>query len=76
MKRVMNAPINTFFDVTPVGKILVRFSSDLEAFEGGLMWSAVWLGCCLARGTIIVLILARSSIFNIFAVLIVVYLYY
>ena len=39
MYKVMNAPVNTFFDVTPVGKILVRFSKDLEVFKGGLFWS-------------------------------------
>ena len=38
MKKIMNAPINTFFDITPVGKILVRFSSDLEVFKEGLFW--------------------------------------
>ena len=27
--QVMNAPINTFFDVTPVGTIMNRFSKDL-----------------------------------------------
>ena len=39
MSKVMNAPVNTFFDVTPVGKVLVRFSKDLEVFRGGLFWS-------------------------------------
>ena len=39
MKKVMNAPINTFFDVTPVGKIIVRFTRDLDVFKGGLFWS-------------------------------------
>ena len=39
MKKVMNAPINTFFDVTPVGKIIVRFTKDLDVFKGGLFWS-------------------------------------
>ena len=38
MKKIMNAPINTFFDITPVGKILVRFAKDLEIFKGGLFW--------------------------------------
>ena len=39
MMKVMNAPVNTFFDITPVGKILVRFSKDLEVFKGPLFWS-------------------------------------
>ena len=39
----MNAPINTFFDITPVGKILVRFSKDLEIFKGAFFWCIIHL---------------------------------
>ena len=28
--RVMHAPINTYFDVTPIGRILNKFSKDLN----------------------------------------------
>ena len=31
--KVMNAPINTFFDVTPVGTIMNRFSKDLQVLD-------------------------------------------
>lgn len=31
--KIMNAPINLFFDVTPIGKILNRFSKDLDTLE-------------------------------------------
>lgn len=31
--RVMNAPINLYFDVTPIGRILNRFSKDLSVME-------------------------------------------
>jgi len=30
IKGVLNAPINLFFDVTPTGVIINRFSKDLE----------------------------------------------
>lgn len=33
IKRVMCAPINLFYDVTPVGQILNRFSSDLSFLD-------------------------------------------
>ena len=36
LTKVMNAPINLFFDVTPVGKIFKRFSDDIHVFNGGI----------------------------------------
>ena len=36
LTRVMNAPINLFFDTTSLGRITVRFSNDIEIFKGGL----------------------------------------
>ncbi|OQS01824.1 ATP-binding Cassette (ABC) Superfamily, partial [Thraustotheca clavata] len=35
-KKVLGAPVNTFFDVTPVGRILNRFSSDLDQVDSQL----------------------------------------
>ena len=33
LKRIMHAPVNTYFDVTPSGVILNRFSKDLQQVE-------------------------------------------
>ncbi len=33
ISKVMNAPINLYFDVTPVGRILNRFTKDLSVAE-------------------------------------------
>jgi ABC-type multidrug transport system fused ATPase/permease subunit len=33
IEKVMSAPVNLFFDVTPIGKILNRFSRDLEILD-------------------------------------------
>ena len=38
--RVIRAPINLFFDVTPIGKLLNRFSSDLKELQWGIMHNA------------------------------------
>jgi len=42
LKRVMNAPNNLFFDVTPFGKLLSNFTSDMRRcgpeFYGYLDW--------------------------------------
>lgn len=32
LKSVLLAPINLFFDVTPLGKIIAIFTEDLEVF--------------------------------------------
>jgi len=31
--KVIRAPINLYFDVTPIGKILNRFSKDLQVLD-------------------------------------------
>ena len=40
IERVLEAPVNLYFDVTPVGRIMNKFSKDLNAIEasqGGMM---------------------------------------
>lgn len=34
LERVMSAPINLYFDITPIGRIQTRFTKDLGAVEG------------------------------------------
>ena len=65
MYKVMNAPVNTFFDVTPVGKILVRFSKDLEVFKGGLFWSIMHLMNMIFRVGAVVFFLIYVNPLNI-----------
>ena len=65
MHKVMNAPVNTFFDVTPVGKILVRFSKDLEVFKGGLFWSISHLMNMIFRVVVAVYLLLAVNPLNI-----------
>ena len=65
MYKVMNAPVNTFFDVTPVGKIMVRFSKDLEVFKGGLFWAIVHLMNMIFRVGAVVFFLLYVNPLNI-----------
>ncbi|CAK4671146.1 unnamed protein product [Aphanomyces euteiches] len=43
LDKVVRAPVTTFFDVTPVGRILNRFSSDLSEIETRLPNSGLYL---------------------------------
>lgn len=50
LHRVLRAPVNKFFDVTPVGRILNRFSSDISRVDNeshhsmhSLIFSNSWL---------------------------------
>lgn len=36
--KVINAPVNTFYDVTPLGRLLNRFSKDLSVIESTLVF--------------------------------------
>jgi ABC-type multidrug transport system fused ATPase/permease subunit len=38
IRKVLNAPINLYFDVTPIGRILNKFSKDLSVIETNLSY--------------------------------------
>lgn len=37
LTKIMKAPINLFFDVTPLGKILQIFNEDMNVFKGEIV---------------------------------------
>ncbi|KAG6960014.1 hypothetical protein JG688_00009817 [Phytophthora aleatoria] len=59
-RRVLAAPVNTYFDVTPVGRILNRFSSDLDQMDSLLpqQWQNFVQNISLSVGGFIVCALA------------------
>lgn len=49
LKNVLRVPCNTFYDVTPVGRILNRFSKDLDVMDNVLpMTIRGWTACFFA----------------------------
>ncbi|KAG7392330.1 hypothetical protein PHYBOEH_006433 [Phytophthora boehmeriae] len=43
IRKVLGAPVTTFFDVTPVGRILNRFSRDLDQVDNPLPYFSLWM---------------------------------
>lgn len=43
MWKVLCAPVTTFFDVTPVGRVLNRFSRDLDQVDNPLPYFSMWM---------------------------------
>ena len=37
--KVMHGSVNNYFDVTPIGRILNKFCSEIDVFRGGLLGS-------------------------------------
>ncbi|OQR85599.1 ATP-binding Cassette (ABC) Superfamily, partial [Achlya hypogyna] len=60
-QRVISAPVNSFFDVTPVGRILNRFSSDLDQVDSQLPFFGLMTLQFLFQIVAIVIICAVSS---------------
>ncbi|XP_050310916.1 multidrug resistance-associated protein 1 isoform X2 [Anthonomus grandis grandis] len=62
LSNVMRAPCTTFFDVTPVGRILNRFSKDVDTLDTVLpMTLRGWISCLFGViGTLVVTCVATS----------------
>jgi len=43
LARVINAPVNLFFDVTPIGKLLDNFTSDISRTDRSFFHSINWV---------------------------------
>lgn len=71
VESVLNAPLNHFFDRVPSGRILNRFSNDIENIDSGLTWSLLdFFASFFSITSIIVISIALSNITVIIPVII------
>ena len=54
LEKVLLAPVNLFFDVTPIGKILSIFNGDLSAFYGRIL-DPFWHMCEMGSHIVVVI---------------------
>lgn len=56
LNKVMSAPINLYFDITPIGQIMNRFSKDLNVMDASIVFAISGLFGCVfnAMASIIV----------------------
>ncbi len=75
LKSVLKAPIR-FFDSTPVGRILQRFSRDVESVDIYLQWSFVSVVHSLLQVTVSLFLILMLIPWMVFVVVPVMFLYY
>ena len=60
LKLVLQGPINLFFDVTPIGKILNRFSKDLAVLDNNLCFNVGSFFSCFYQALASLIVCAVS----------------
>ncbi|EQC38124.1 hypothetical protein SDRG_04554 [Saprolegnia diclina VS20] len=61
LRKILRAPVTTFFDVTPIGRILNRFSSDLDQIDSQLPYFGLLVLQFLFQILVILIVCALST---------------
>ena len=61
ISKVMNAPVNTFFDVTPTGTIMNRFSKDLQVMDNNIAFIFGGINVMLYQLIAILIVIASAN---------------
>ena len=75
LKSVLHAPVR-FFDSTPVGRIIQRFSRDIESVDVYLQWSFVSVVSCILQVIVSICLILALVPMMIFVIGPVMYAYY
>ncbi|XP_058451153.1 multidrug resistance-associated protein 1 isoform X1 [Malaya genurostris] len=66
LENVLRAPLTSFFDVTPLGRVLNRFGKDIEAIDGDLPATLrAWTACFFGVVATLVVITISTPIFSV-----------
>jgi len=76
LKKVMNAPNNLYFDVTPVGKLLGNFTADIGRCDRAFFWHINWVLDTMADFLLKISFAIYYSPYMLIAILINLYLLY
>ncbi|CAK4085232.1 unnamed protein product [Aphanomyces euteiches] len=76
LNRVLQAAIPTFFDVTPVGRILNRFASDLDQLDNLLPWIGMMQAQYVFQIAAVLLVCGITAPFIVLVYLPLVYVFY
>jgi len=74
--KVMNAPNNLYFDITPVGKLLGNFTSDIGRCDRAFFWHINWVLDTVADFLLKISFAIYYSPYMLIAILINLYLLY
>lgn len=75
LRSVLAAPVR-FFDSTPVGRIIQRFSRDIESVDVYLQWSFISVVNCLLQIAVSVFLILAMVPFMVIIIVPVLYAYY
>lgn len=76
IESVMKAPVNLFFDTTPIGMILNRFTGDINMLEHGMPWATFAVVRCSFELLYVVGILTYSFAWLLLLMPVIVFLSY
>ncbi|KDO21874.1 hypothetical protein SPRG_12376 [Saprolegnia parasitica CBS 223.65] len=76
LRKVLHAPVSTFFDVTPIGRILNRFSNDLDQIDSQLPSFGLLVLQFLFQILAILVVCALSTPFILIAYIPIFYLFF
>ena len=74
LTKVMQGSINKYFDITPIGRVLSRFLTDMNSFNYTIMWVIRDMFGNFAQGLFFCWFLGTITIWSVFPILIAMYL--